>query len=337
MKLIRNSFAIILIVSLMYITERYFLERYFSLLFRDWIWALVIIISIFCILVIEVTILINLNNIFEKRLPILKIWNGVIQIIAIVLILLVNLYALLFCILIISMGYKEVGVETYKGEKYLIRDTGWMTPDHFYNYHPYKNLFVYGKDIKYSGEVKWEDYMELKIDRKKESNYIPNTIEEDTDNDIEDEEKEILPIDVEYIQKVDDNLNYGFYLIDRAGHQYSYAFVQSNNDSLSWEIIYRFPTNSEIYYGHFLNKELGFINFGSSEGLSLFMTNDGGVTWKDVLIDLSEENKDMLYVQDIRQNGEEIELILGSPSWSNSNKSIKYISIDKGLSWDLKI
>jgi len=43
----------------------------------------------------------------------------------------------------------------------------------------------------------------------------------------------------------------------------------------------------------------------------------------------------MLYVQDINRSGEVIELILGLPSWSKSNQSIKYISVDKGLSWTL--
>lgn len=44
----------------------------------------------------------------------------------------------------------------------------------------------------------------------------------------------------------------------------------------------------------------------------------------------------MLYVQDIKKTGEEIELTLGLPSWSKSNKTIKYISLDKGKSWQLK-
>lgn len=334
---IRNSLAIILIVSLTYIATGNFLKNNFNLLFRDWILALVIIICAFCILIIEIVIFIRLNNRFKKGFSIHRIWKDIIQTISNVLISLVNLCALLICILSIDFNYQEKGVETYNGEKYVVRSpVSWLENPEYY-YHPYKNLFVYGEDIKYSGEVRWEDYSEIGIDDEKESDPIPNITEEDTDNVTRDEVIEIIPSYVEYVKKIDNNLNYGFYLIDRAGHQYSYAFVQSNDEGLSWEVIYQFPANSEIYYGYFLDKELGFINFGSSEGLSLFMTSDGGLTWENVLINLPEENRNMLYVQDIKKNGEKIELILGVPSWSNSNQSIKYISVDKGLSWYLQI
>ncbi len=63
---------------------------------------------------------------------------------------------------------------------------------------------------------------------------------------------EITSANLQYVQKVNNNLHYGFYLIDRAAHQYSYAFVQSNDGGgLSWEAIYQFPANSELYYGIF--------------------------------------------------------------------------------------
>jgi hypothetical protein len=338
MSWIISSLAIIFILTFTYNFGGKFLKNKFNLLFRDWILALVIVICMICILIIEFIIFTNLSKVLKKRVHIHNIFRDLIQAISMVLIALVNLYALFICIFIIAMGYQEVGVETYEGEKYLVSDTGWATPAHTYNYHPYKNFFVYDVDTKYSGEVKWEDYPEIEIDDKKDPDFLPNTTEEDTDNVIEEEVKiEVIPSNIVYIQKIDDNLNYGFYLIDRAMHQYLYAFVQSKDGGLSWEIVYTFPSTSEMYYASFLDKELGFINFGSSEGLSLFMTNDGGLTWKDVLINLPEGSRNMLYVQDIKKSGETIELILGLPSWSNPNKSIKYISIDKGLLWNLQI
>ncbi len=328
--------TITLIVFLTYNGSRYFLEKHFNLVLRDWIWVLAIIISISCILIIEIVIFTKLRNILEEKIRIHNIWKEIIKIISMALILSANFYALLMCLIMIGMGYQEAGVETYKGEKYLVIDTGWTTPQYFYNYHPYKNLFVYYKDIIYSGEVKWEDYVEPEIDDRKEPDPIPNIVEENIDNTTIDKVIEINADKVEYIQNIDGNLNYGFYLIDRASHQYLYSFVKSYDNGLSWKMVYQFPSNSEIYYVHFLDEELGFINFGSSDGLSLFMTNDGGLTWKDILINLSEENRNMLYVQSIKKNEEEIELILGVPSWDNSNQSINYISVDKGLSWNLQ-
>lgn len=346
---IRNSFAIILIVSFTYIVVGDFLKNHFNLLFRDWVLTLVIIILTFCGLIIEIVILIKLNNLFEKRLSIPNMWKAIIHIISTLLIILVNLYSLLVCIFIIGTEYEEVGVEAYNGNKYVVRNTsGWLSHHPLYNYHLYINIFVYEQDVKYSEDVRfiWKDYLEadgVDEDEENQSNTMPDTSDipdiSDTsiNNTTEKRVIEIIASNVEYVQKIDKNLDYGFYLIDRAAHQYSYGFVQSDNEGLSWELIYQFPANSEMYYGHFLDKELGFINFGSSDGLSLFMTNDGGLTWRDVLINLPEENKSMLYVQDITKSGENIELILGVPSWSNSNQSIKYISVDKGLSWDLQI
>lgn len=153
---------------------------------------------------------------------------------------------------------------------------------------------------------------------------------------IEDEEEiDIIPDYIEYIQKVDDNINYGFYPIDCAGHQYLYGLVKSIDGGNSWEIIYKFPSNSEIYYGKFLDKEIGFANFGSEDELSLFMTRDSGLSWDKVTINIGEENKGMVYVQSVEKIGEKIELTLGFPSWSGSNKNIKYYSIDDGLTWKL--
>lgn len=329
-------FIIFFTVSLSYATISRLLENNFNLLFRDWLVTLVIITCIVCILIIEIFIIINLNKIIRKKLSIHEIWKDIIQTIIFGLIFFANFYALLFCLFIIAMGYQEVGVEIHKGEKYLVTDTGWTTPAHIYNYHPYKNLFVYYQDVKYSGEVKWEDYSPVKIDEAKESNPTPSTVEEKTDNITEDEPIIIIPNNVEYVQKIDDNLNYGFYLINHGMHQYLYAFVNSKDEGSSWDIIHTFPATSEIYYGKFLDKDLGFVNFGSSEGLSLFISTDSGSTWENILIDLPIGNTGMLYVQDIKKTGEEIELTLGLPSWSNSNETIKYISLDKGRSWQLK-
>lgn len=333
------SLTIIFILSFTYIAGGKFVENYFNLLLRDWILALVIILCMICILIVETIIFTKLSKILEKKVAIHNIFKSIIQTISMVLISAANLYVLFICIFIIAMSYQEVGVETYEGEKYLVTDTGWATPAHTYNYHLYKNFFVYDADTKYSGEIKWEDYSEIEIDDEKQPNTIPNIPEEDMDNIPEEEEEviEVIPRNIAYIQKIDDNLNYGFYLIDRAMHQYLYSFVQSKDEGLSWEVVHIFPSTSEMYYANFLDKELGFINFGSSEGLSLFMTNDGGLTWKDVLINLPEGKRSMLYVQDIKKSGETIELILGLPSWSNSDKSIKYISVDRGLSWNLQI
>lgn len=336
---ITGSLAISFILPFTYIISSNFLETGFNLLFRDWIITLIIILIAFCILIIEAAVVIRLNNIIKYQLAIPKIWKVTIQMIFNLFMVVVNLVAFLIFMLSIDLNYREKGIEIHKGEKYVVRASiAWLDKPVYY-YHPYKNLFVYYADFKYSEEMKWEYYLENEIDPKEDSNPIPNIIEEDTDNVIEEEEIEIeiIPSNIEYIQKIDDNLNYGFYLIDRAMSQYLYAFIQSKDDGLSWEIIHIFPANSEIYYGQFLDKELGFINFGSSEGLSLFMTNDGGLTWKDILIDLPEGNRNMLYVQDIKKGGETIELILGLPSWSKSHKSIKYISVDKGLSWTLQI
>lgn len=332
--------AIIFIVSFTYTISKYLLDKYFNLLFRDWVWTWAIIISIFCFLIIEINILIRLDNILEKKCPIRNIWKLVIRILCFGLIALVNLYALFLSAFSMGLSYEEIGVEIYNGEKYVVRNTAkWLDNYPRYHYHSYKNLFVYNKDIEYSGEkgeVISEEYQDIDIDNDKELDALPNIIDEVTD-DIVEEEIEIIPSSIEYIQKINENLDYGFYLLNRAANQYSYAFIQSSNNGLSWEIIYQFPANSEIYFGTFLDIELGFINFGSSEGLSLFMTTDSGLTWKKVLIDLLEENKNMLYVQDVNKNGEEIEVILGTPSWSNSGGTIKYISVDKGVSWDLQI
>ena len=115
-----------------------------------------------------------------------------------------------------------------------------------------------------------------------------------------------------------------------------YTFVESKDGGLQWETTYIFPATSEIYYGHFLDEKFGFVNFGSQEELSLFMTRDSGLTWEEVLIDIPQQNKNMIYVHSIEKNGQKIELILGYPSWVDSEHRIKYYSIDKGLTWHLQ-
>lgn len=327
-------------VSLTYNISKYLLDKYFNLLFRDWVWTWAIIISIFCFLIIEINILIKLYNILERKSSINNIWKLTIRILSFGLIALINFYALFGFAFSMGLSYEEIGVETYNGEKYVVRNTAkWLDNYPRYYYHSYKNLFVYNKDIAYSaeeGEVIWDNHSDIDIDNDKKLDVFLDVIEEVTE-DIVEEEIEIISSNIEYIQKIDENLDYGFYLLDRASHQYSYAFIQSSDNGLSWEIIYKFPANSEIYYGTFLDAELGFVNFGSSEGLSLFMTTDSGLIWERLLIELLEDNKNMIYVQDIKKNGEEIELILGAPSWSNSEQIIKYISLDNGVSWDLQI
>ena len=196
----------------------------------------------------------------------------------------------------------------------------------------YKNPFVYNADIVYFGEVKLGEPL-IEEDNRGKINTIPEKIDEDTNEDekIDIEEIEILPANVKYIQKVDNDLNYGFYLIDRASHQYLYGFVKSKDNGVSLEIIYKFPANSEIYYGHFLDEETGFVNFGSEDELSLFKTRDGGLNWDKVSIDIKEENQGMVYVHDIERIGEKIELTLGFPLWSGSNGSIRYYSVDGAI------
>ncbi len=337
---VKGSLAIIFVVAFTYTISKYLLDKYFNLLFRDWVWTWATIISIFCFLIIEINILIKLDNILEKKIPIGKMWKLMIRILCFGLIALVNLFALFGCAFFMGLSYEEVGVETYNGEEYVVRNTAkWLDNYPRYYYHSYKNLFVYSKDITYSlesGESIWEDSSDIDIDNDIEPDILPNIIDGVTD-DIVEEEIEIIQSRIQYIQNINVNLDYGFYLLNSAAHQYSYAFIQSSDKGLSWEIIYEFPANSEFYYGTFLDTQLGFINFGSSEGLSLFMTTDSGLTWEKVLIDLLEENKNLLYVQDIKKNGQEIEVILGAPSWGNSGRIIKYISVDKGVSWNLQI
>lgn len=337
---IKTPLIIIVIVFLFYIIGGKLLKDYFNLLFRDWIFILVAITLALCGLIIEVAILTKLNGILEKKASIKKTWKEIIRAILGVLIILANFYAILLCLFAIGVSYKETGVEIHHGEKYVVKDTGWMTPDHVYNYHPYKNIFVYDADTAYKGVVKWEDFSKTHIKDERQSNTAPKLTNEDTNDTSENEEMdiqdtEVIPSNVEYIQKIDDNLNYGFYLLNRAAHQYLYAFVKSEDGSLSWEVISLFPSTSKIYYGHFLDEKLGFASFGSQNGLSLFMTNDGGLTWDNILINLPEENKDMLYVHSIEKNSQKIELILGYSSWADSEERIKYYSIDNGLSWRL--
>lgn len=323
------------VTSLTYIITSNLLENNSNLLFRDWILAFVTIICAICIFIIIIIIVINLNNIIEKRLNIANMWKFIIQTISNILISLVILGFPFICILILDLNYEEIGVETYKGEKYVVRShTPWFGSAEYY-YHPYINFFVY-EDVEYSGEVKWEDYSEVEINDEQESHLIPDIIDEDTDKVIEVEEIKVISSNVEYVQNIGDNLSYGFYLIDHAMHQYLYAFVKSKDEGVSWDVIHTFPATSEIYYVDFLDRDLGFVNFGSSEELSLFMSTDSGLTWETILIDLPKGNTGMLYVRDINKYGEEIELILGVPSWTNPNNSIKYISKDKGLSWEFE-
>lgn len=45
----------------------------------------------------------------------------------------------------------------HDGQKYVVADiAGWIN-DPFYNYYPYKNIFVYDGNVVYFGEVKWGD------------------------------------------------------------------------------------------------------------------------------------------------------------------------------------
>ena len=335
--LIKIPLITIFIISLFYIISGNILKNYFNLLFRDWIFVLFIVILAFCGLIIEIAILIKLNGILEKG-SIKKIWKRVIRVVSVCILILANFYVFLICLFVIGGSYEEIGVEIHDGEKYVVRDTApWIKAGPLYNYHLYKNPFVYDADIVYSGAVKLGDVPNT-------APITPEIIDEDTNEDIEmeiddiedDEEIEIVPDYIEYIQKINANLNYGFYPIDRAGHQYLYGFVKSKDGGISWGIIYKFPATSGIYYGHFLDEETGFANFGSEDELSLFMTRDGGINWGEVSIDIEVKNKGMVYVHDVEKVGEKIELTLGLPSWTGSNGSVKYYSVDGGLSWHLQ-
>lgn len=340
-KLIKTPLIIIAIVSVIYIIGSNLLKDYSNLMFRDWIFILVVITLALCGLIVEIVILIKLNGILEKNASMKKVWKEIIRVMLGILLVLANLYALFLCLFAIGVSYKEIGVENHHGKKYVVRDTGWMTPDHVYNYHLYKNIFVYNANVEYSGVVKWEDFSEIDINEESQSNATPNIINDNINNANENEEMdigdiEVIPSNIEYLQKIDDNLNYGFYLLDHAAHQYLYTFVESKDGGLQWETTYIFPATSEIYYGHFLDEKFGFVNFGSQEELSLFMTRDSGLTWEEVLIDIPQQNKNMIYVHSIEKNGQKIELILGYPSWVDSEHRIKYYSIDKGLTWHLQ-
>lgn len=335
--LIKIPLITIFIISLFYIISGNILKNCFNLLFRDWIFVLFIVILAFCSLIIEIAILIKLNGVLEKG-SIKKVWKRVIRIVSICILVLANFYAVFICLFVIGGSYEEIGVEIHDGEKYVVRDIApWIKARPLYNYHLYKNPFVYNANIVYFGEVKLGEPL-IEEDNIGKTNTIPEKIDEDTNGyeKIDIEEIEILPANIKYIQKIDSDLNYGFYPIDRASHQYLYGFVKSKDNGASWEIIYKFPANSEIYYGHFLDEEIGFVNFGSEDELSLLMTKDGGLNWNKVLIDIVEGNKGMVYVHDIEKSGEKIELTLGLSSWTGSSKRIKYYSIDGGASWNLK-
>lgn len=335
--LIKVPLITIFIISFIYIISSYILENYFNLLLRDWIFVLFIVILAFCSLIIEIAILIKLNGILEKG-SIKKIWKRVIRIVSICILVLANFYAFFICLFVIGGSYEEIGVEIYDGEKYVVRDIApWIKADPLYNYHLYKNPIVYNANIVYFGEVKLGE-PPIEEDNIGGINTIPEKIDEDTNGyeKIDIEEIEIIPANIKYIQKIDSDLNYGFYPINRAGHQYLYGFVKSKDNGASWEIIYKFPATSEIYYGHFLDGKVGFVNFGSEDKLSLFMTKDGGLNWNKVSIDIKGENQGMVYVHNIQRIGEKIELTLGLPSWTGSSKRIKYYSVDGGASWNLK-
>ncbi len=171
-KLIKIPLIIILIISFIYIISSYILKNYFNLLLRDWIFAVFMIVLAFCGLIIEIAILIKLNGILE-RVSTKKIWKEIIKIVSICLFILANLYAVLICIFIIGVGYEEIEVETYEGEKYVIRDTAtWLEAGPLYNYHLYKNPFVYNADIVYFGEVKLGEPL-IEEDNRGKINTIP--------------------------------------------------------------------------------------------------------------------------------------------------------------------
>lgn len=150
---IKSSLAIIFLVYFTYTISKYLLDKYFNLLYRDWVWTWATIITIICFLIIEINIFIKLDNILEKKCPIRKIWKLIIRILCFGLIGLVNLYALFLCAFSMGISYEEIGVETYNGEKYVVRNTvKWLDNYPRYYYHSYKNLFIYNKDIKKTGE-----------------------------------------------------------------------------------------------------------------------------------------------------------------------------------------
>lgn len=342
MSLITITSLIIGIISILFLLYGNLLLVPFNIVFRDWTFILALIILVICGFTIEIVVFNTVNNRLKKKVSAKKIWKEIIQVIATISVVLINICVLFIFVFAIVFGYKEIGVESHDGKKYVIRDTGWMTPDHIYNYHPYKNVFWYGVDTAYRGENKWGDFQK---DSDSSSDLVDeselNDLLEETNEDIG-KEKEMniqdIKVDlrnIEYVQKIDDNVNYGFYLVDRAASSYLYAFVKSEDGGLSWKVVSLFPATSEMYYGVFLDHELGFANFGPSNGLSLFKTSDCGSTWKTVTINIPEPNKHMLYVHDIKRKGESIELILGNPSWADSDKRIKYNSMDNGLSWHL--
>lgn len=246
---LKTPLVVIVIVSFFYIIGGNFIKDNFNLLFRDWILILVVITLAFCGLIVEIIILTKLNGILEKKASIKKTWKETIRVILGILVILANYYALLLCIFAIAVSYEEIGVEIHHGEKYVVRDTGWMTPDHVYDYHLYKNIFVYDADIVYSGVVRWEDFLKNHINGEIQSNTTPKITNEDTNyinenEEIEIQDIEVIPSNVEYVQKIDENLDYGFYLLNRASHQYLYALVESKDRGLSWKAIYIFPSTS---------------------------------------------------------------------------------------------
>lgn len=320
------------------------IEDSFNLVFRDWTFLLATILLGLSGLIIEIIIFTRLNNLFEKKISISKIWKDLIRVAIIIPLILGNLYILFFTVFLAAFGYVEIGTDMYDGKKYVVTDTGWMTPDHSYTYYPYKNLFLYHADGIYTGEKMLDEYSNHEDDGDGDTipgNYTPYEITiEDLNIDPLDQTTvqnlEIDPLYVELIQEIDDNLSYGFYLVDKAMSAHFYAFIQSEDGGLTWKGVSLFSDTGGIYYSKFLDQNYGFVNFGPREGLSLFMTKDGGLSWDPISMDIPEQNKDMIYVRNIEKDGERIEISLGYPSWVDSDRQIKYYSTDNGVSWHLQ-
>lgn len=342
------SFLLLVIIPTIYKLGTMLLS-YLNLVFRDWVIFLFtfIILSSFIFFLIQLLIFlkIKISNSKSLKKPIKIFINVVLIVVATTLIF----GALAIGGLVSLFTFEEIGVEVHNSKKYIVRQEGFLDP--FYSYYEYKNIFLRGKEIKYSGEWKWgegskqEDYTlnnsHIKDSHKNtENEHLDKevTLNENKDEDNSNQSIENMNVpssEVEFVYEADSKTKYGLYIVDAAIGSRIYAFVNSVDKGVTWKARYLFPVGREVYKMKFLDEDTGFVNI-DAENLNIYMTKDRGKTWENLNINLPESKKDYKFLNDVEKIDEKIVITLGYPHWTGAAENIKYYTEDQGKTWNLE-
>ncbi|WP_416150181.1 WD40/YVTN/BNR-like repeat-containing protein [Salipaludibacillus sp. HK11] len=119
----------------------------------------------------------------------------------------------------------------------------------------------------------------------------------------------------------------------------SYVFVTKDGGQ-HWEVTNHPDTMSLMEDGAFVHESQGFLSFGgfNPQAPELYVTQDGGESWTEAIIDVPEEFIEIFIVAEIPEKEEELLTVLlnqgPNGDYKGGDLKGKFISEDEGQTWE---